>query len=164
MRTCDASAEILSEFKVYMRYTGQGWEIPVVLSEAQAMAPDAEVFERLFEDDYAKLFGRTVTGLDIEITVWSVNATTPAEKTAQLAEATPNGAAESHGTREIFDPRLANFAQAQIVERGDMSPGATVTGPAVITEDETTIIVPASRRAIGQADGCIDLRRKGGET
>lgn len=26
VRNCDAEAEILSEFKVYMRYTGQGWE------------------------------------------------------------------------------------------------------------------------------------------
>jgi N-methylhydantoinase A len=41
VRTCDANAEILNEFKVYMRYTGQGWEIPIVLSEAQAMTPDA---------------------------------------------------------------------------------------------------------------------------
>ena len=27
---CDPSSEILSDFKVYMRYTGQGWEIPIV--------------------------------------------------------------------------------------------------------------------------------------
>jgi len=38
-----------------------------------------------------------------------------------------------------------------------MQDGQTVQGPAAITEDETTIIVPASRSAIKQADGCIDL-------
>ena len=32
-------------------------------------------------------------------------------------------------------------------------------GPAAITEDETTIILPASRHAIRQADGCIDITR-----
>ena len=31
-----------------------------------------------------------------------------------------------------------------------------------INEDETTIIVPSSRVAMGQADGCIELRVKGG--
>ena len=31
---CDPSSEILSDFKVYMRYSGQGWEIPIVLTEA----------------------------------------------------------------------------------------------------------------------------------
>jgi hypothetical protein len=28
----------------------------------------------------------------------------------------------------------------------------------VITEEETTIVVPASRMALALADGCIDLR------
>jgi hypothetical protein len=31
----------------------------------------------------------------------------------------------------------------------------------VITEDETTIIVPARFAAVRQSDGCIDLRVKG---
>ena len=84
VRTCDATADILSEFKVYMRYSGQGWEIPIVLTQAQAMAPDAATFQRLFEDDYTKLFGRTVVGMDIEITVWAVNATTPPAKVAAI--------------------------------------------------------------------------------
>ena len=38
--------------------------------------------------------------------------------------------------------------------------GATATGPAIITEDETTIIVPSSRHATRQPDGCIDMRIK----
>jgi N-methylhydantoinase A len=42
-----------------------------------------------------------------------------------------------------------------------MADGARVEGPAVITEDETSIIVPSSRIAMRQPDGCIDLRVKG---
>ena len=80
VRTCDAVSPILSEFKVYMRYTGQGWEIPIELTEEQAMNPDAAAFEARFIEDYSKLFGRPVEGMDIEITVWSVNATTPPEQ------------------------------------------------------------------------------------
>ena len=37
VRTCDASAEIQTEFKVYMRYSGQGEEIPVIIPAAQAL-------------------------------------------------------------------------------------------------------------------------------
>ena len=83
VRTCDNVSPILSEFKVYMRYTGQGWEIPIALTEDQAMNPDAATFEARFIEDYRKLFGRPVAGMDIEITVWSVNATTPPEKVAR---------------------------------------------------------------------------------
>ena len=161
VRNCDADADILSEFKVYMRYTGQGWEIPITLTQTQALQPDAETFQTLFEEDYTKLFGRTVTGLDVEITVWSVNATTPPEKVARIAEATHSGTAPKHSTRRIFDPALASYQDADVVLRDQMQSGQSTHGPAAITEDETTIIVPASRTALRQPDGCIDLRVKG---
>jgi N-methylhydantoinase A len=160
VRTCDAEAAIECIFKVYMRYSGQGWEIPVDLSQAQAMAPDAAEFERLFEAEYIKLFGRTVAGMDIEITVWSVNATTPSEVVARVALAIDGQAAPIAAERQIFDPALSQFTNAAVVIREAMQPGAHVEGPAAITEDETTIIIPSSRRAIRQPDGCIDITLK----
>ncbi|WP_195820126.1 hydantoinase/oxoprolinase family protein [Roseobacter sp. MH60115] len=161
VRSCDARSDILCEFKVYMRYTGQGWEIPIVLSAAQAMAPEAETFKTLFEQDYTKLFGRTVAGLDIEITVWSVNATTPPDPV--LREETTSGTLQApvDAERQMFDPAQAAFLTTSVVQRAAMTVGAEVAGPAAITEDETTIIVPESRRAIRQPDGCIDVIRKG---
>ncbi|MEO9631614.1 MAG: hydantoinase/oxoprolinase family protein [Sulfitobacter sp.] len=161
VRNCDAGAEILSEYKVYMRYSGQGWEIPIVLDEADALNPNAVRFEALFEADYAKLFGRTVEGLDIEITVWSVNATTPPEAVARTAGQSPGAAADVALSRRMFDPALAEYCDADVVLRAQMAPGQTAQGPAAITEDETTIILPASRRAICQPDGCIDITVKG---
>jgi N-methylhydantoinase A len=161
VRNCDAVSPILSEFKVYMRYSGQGWEIPITLTEQQAMAPDAATFEARFIEDYTKLFGRPVEGMDIEITVWSVNATTPPETVERVAEAASSAAAAVQGERKLFDPALADFVTATVVQRDDMGKGATVAGPSVITEDETTIVVPSSRTATRQPDGCIDIIVKG---
>ncbi len=161
VRTCDAVSPILSEFKVYMRYTGQGWEIPIDLTEEQAMNPDAATFQARFEEDYAKLFGRTVAGMDIEITVWSVNATTPPEKVTPIAAQPATDAAATTGTRDIFDAASGAFAQADIIDRTTLTSGQTITGPAAVTEDETTIIIPASRTAMRQPDGCIDITAGG---
>ena len=161
VRNCDAVSMILAEFKVYMRYAGQGWEIPIVLTEEQAMNPEVATFEARFIEDYVKLFGRAVAGMDIEITVWSVNATTPPEKVAQIVESVATTAAQVHGQRHLFDPAVAEFVDATVILRDAMAEGATVAGPCVITEDETTIIVPSSRMAIRQPDGCIDVRVKG---
>ena len=86
VRSCDAKAEIDAQYKVYMRYSGQGWEIPVALDATLAQSPDAAKFEALFEREYKTLFGRSVAGMDIEITVWSVNAATT------IAAATAPGA------------------------------------------------------------------------
>ena len=160
VRTCDADSPINCEFKVYMRYTGQGWEIPVTLTEAQAMTPDAATFLSLFETDYTRLFGRTVAGLDVEITVWSVNATTPPSPVEPLGAAGRGGTIIGTGTRAVFDPALAQVVDAAVVARTGLMDGATIDGPAVLTEDETTIIVPASRTATHLPDGCIDLTRK----
>ena len=161
VRTCDEVSPILSEFKVYMRYTGQGWEIPIELTEKQAMNPDAAKFETRFIEDYSKLFGRPVEGMDIEITVWSVNATTPPEKVMRMDETDGSDVVTVAGQRPLFDAALAKYLDAQIVNRFDMGSGQRAKGPAAVVEDETTIIVPASRDAIRQPDGCIDVVVKG---
>ena len=160
VRTCDATAPIHSEYKVYMRYTGQGWEIPISLTEAQAANPDAATFQSLFEADYTTLFGRTVAGMDIEITVWAVNATTDAATADALADTPAGKPATIDSTRAAFDPALAATTQAVVVQRKMLRPGDTVAGPALITEDETTIVIPASRQAIARPDGTIDITEK----
>ncbi|MEP5728905.1 MAG: hydantoinase/oxoprolinase family protein [Sulfitobacter sp.] len=161
VRTCDDVSPILSEFKVYMRYTGQGWEIPIALTKAQAMNPDPEVFEARFIEDYTKLFGRPVAGMDIEITVWSVNATTPPEPVTRLQETTGVTVAKAAGQRPLFDAAAGVYLDAQILNRLEMATGDHAAGPLALVEDETTIIVPASRNALCQPDGCIDVVIKG---
>lgn len=161
VRTCDADSPILSEFKAYMRYVGQGWEIPISLSEEQAMAPDASDFKARFEEDYARLFGRPVEGLDIEVTVWSVNATTAAAAVEMAQETPAEDVAEVAAFHDIFDAARGDFIRSDVIDRSTMSAGQSADGPAAIVEDETTIIVPTGRQAVCQSDGCIDVRVKG---
>jgi N-methylhydantoinase A len=160
VRTCDATVPIKAEYKIYMRYTGQGWEIPIELTAAQAADPNAATFQALFEADYTTLFGRTVAGMDIEITVWAVNATTEAATADPLGE-TPKGApGKVDAKRTLFDPVQGAASEAAVVLRGTLNPGDTVVGPALITEDETTIVVPNSRTAVARSDGTIDITEK----
>jgi N-methylhydantoinase A len=154
---CAPDEPVSSQYKVYMRYSGQGWEIPITLTQSQATAPDAATFKALFEKDYIALFGRAVEGLEVEITVWAVNATTKAQPAGSLQPIGAQTQAQTHGERTVFDPAAGDSVQAAIVQRGKMDTGTGIAGPAVITEDQTTIIVPASRAAVRQSDGCIDV-------
>ncbi|MGI3185982.1 hydantoinase/oxoprolinase family protein [Nioella aestuarii] len=160
VRSCDANADILTDYKVYMRYAGQGWEIPVPLTPEEAANPDAATFLKRFEEDYTRLFGRSVDGMEAEITVWSVNAYTPVPRVTPIGSAAASHAPSPQGRRDMFDPALAKRTTAEVHPRADLPEGATVEGPAVITEDETTIVLPTSRRATAQPDGCIDIRVK----
>ena len=160
VRTCDAKAPINAEYKVYMRYSGQGWEIPIALTAAQAANPDAVMFQTLFEADYTTLFGRTVAGMDIEITVWAVNATTEAIVADSLGDTPAGVRAAPVNKRALFDPVAGAACDADVFLRSALNPGDTVVGPALITEDETTIVVPVSRTAIARPDGTIDITEK----
>lgn len=164
VRSGDADSPIQAEYKAYMRYSGQGQEIPVVLTAAQASNPDVDVFQALFEKDYSALFGRTVDGIDIEIMVWSVNVTTLSAPVAPIelnkAAVTAAAQAQTSATRAIFEPALGTAVDAAIVLRHRLNPGDVVDGPAAITEHATTIILPSSRQAIVQTDGCIDIVSK----
>ncbi len=157
VRTCDADSPILAEFKVYMRYAGQGWEIPISLTPKQAMAPERAVFEARFVEDYSKLFGRAVSGMDIEITVWSVNATTPPEPVAPSPESDLLRTAVMNGKCSFYDPGAGRRVNVYRYERAKLPEGALIRNGGMIVEDETTIIVPKSRVAIRQPDGCIDI-------
>ena len=160
VRSCDADAGINAGFKAYMRYAGQGWEIPVTLTPDQASYPDAATYLALFEAEYAALFGRTVVGMEVEITVWSVNAFTLREAAVAVAEVPAGAAVAKTADRALFDAGLGVQTRAAVYNRADFIPGSHITGPAVITEDETTIVVPTSRRATALADGCIDMRKR----
>jgi len=157
VRSCDATAEILAEYKVYMRYSGQGWEIPVTLTVADATTANEERFKELFIKNYVALFGRAVEGLDIEITVWAVNATTPPQERKPVAAVKAIGSAQADGERDLFDPALGKAVTGPVIDRESLTSGQTIAGPAVIVEDETTIILPSSRKGISTADGCIDI-------
>ncbi|MEL6784435.1 MAG: hydantoinase/oxoprolinase family protein [Pseudomonadota bacterium] len=160
VRSCDARAEILTSHRVYMRYAGQGWEIPISLTAEQASTPDAGTFLALFEADYAQLFGRSVDGMKAEITVWSVNAYTPTDapdKVANIATTDLRGAGQ---TRALFDPAQGKASDAALIQRKDLVAGCQVYGPAVVSEDETTVIVPTSRTVTALADGTLDVSAK----
>ena len=156
--SCDAQATVDAAHKAYMRYAGQGWEIPVALPRAMAETPTAEGFLALFEAEYAALFGRTVAGLAVEITVWAVNAATPLPTPALTP---PAATAQPVATtpRALHDAARGTMQPAAVAPRALMRDGAHLPGPAIITEAETTIIIPAGFTATGRADGCIDITR-----
>ena len=157
VRGCAPDAPIASGAKAYARYAGQGWEIPVAIPRALAAAPDADELRHRFESAYEALFGRTVAGMDVEITGWAVEASTGPEPVDPFGPVPDAGDAPAGAVRALFDPALCRAVEASVVERASLRPGARVPGPALIVEDETTIVVPSSRAATVRADGCVDV-------
>jgi N-methylhydantoinase A len=154
--------ELNREVKAYMRYEGQGWEIVVYLPNREFVEGDNEQIRILFEDEYRRLFGRSLPGLDIEIMNWSVQASSPLAAVKPVARVAKTAELETDTRRNIFDAREQKFVEAGVFEREAMEAGNEVSGPAIIVEDETTTIVTSNFRATMQADRCLLVQHKSG--
>ncbi|WP_323765737.1 hydantoinase/oxoprolinase family protein [Marinovum sp.] len=155
------AAETTTRLTAFMRYTGQGWEIPVVLPYKSFVDGDKSEILTAFEAAYRTLFGRVIEGLGIEITNWSLVVASVLPETPPVSRHDSGTAVTVRRTRQFYDAALRQTVAAQEVERAEMTAGRAVDGPAVIVESETTTIVTSAYRCIGQGDGSLRLIRKG---
>jgi N-methylhydantoinase A len=137
--------------QAFMRYRGQGHEIPVPLGLG---AIDATDLRARFDAAYAGLFGRTIPRLEVEALTWTLSLATHRPLPAPVATSAPIPAAAPAGSRGLLDPATGLREEAALYERTALAPGMSFPGPALIVEDETTTIVPrgftASINALGQ--------------
>ena len=158
-----SSGRIVSEITAFMRYSGQGWEIPVPLPDEPFGADAAGRLEALFRDAYQRFFGRAIdglSGLEIEIVTISVKAADkrPAPEPATLTFGSRSVAAPH--SRAVFDPSSARALPTGIIARDSLTTGDRVSGPAVVVERETSTVVTAPFDVVMQSDGSLLMLRK----
>lgn len=153
--------ERITKLIAFMRYSGQGWEIPVPLEFRQFDSADVDDIKSRFEEAYTTLFGRTIEGLSIEITNWSLIVATHVPEPVAVKCQNTGQAASVKRMRGFYDAARRSNVEAQEIERTVMQAGVMVEGPAVIIEQETSTIVTSGYRAIGQSDGSMLLLAKG---
>lgn len=149
-----APAEGLVESRTaFMRYRGQGHEIPVLVPPGLA----ATALHQAFVAAYARVFGRAIPGLQPEVMTWALALSSPLAPPARLAEAAPLPMPATSASRMLTDPATGAADSAAIHARASLAPGATLRGPALIIEDETTTIIPKHWTARINAGGQIIL-------
>jgi N-methylhydantoinase A len=77
-----------------------------------------------------------------------------------LARRFPNGRPSRDRGRGGFDPDVGEFQEVALYWRGDLAPGARISGPAVIAEDETSTVVSPLYDARIDRFGYIELIRR----
>jgi N-methylhydantoinase A len=153
------AAKLVEQRSAFMRYRGQGHEIAVELPVRDLTAADRSTIRELFEAVYRRLYSRPIPGVEIEILSWVVAVRAPAE--GQLGAPTRERASKPKpaSRRPIFDPHTGEFEEVDIYRRPDLAPGARISGPAVIAEDETSTVVSPLFDARIDRFGYIELTR-----
>ena len=159
VRTAAGEAPLTTNRIAYMRYAGQGHEIAVPLRSGKLTASTIPALARHFDDAYRTLYGRVIPNMAVEIMSWSVTVSTRVKRAPQ-ARAMSRSAAKATSSRRMFEPRLARWRNVAAYERSSMRPGARVQGPALIVEDQTTVVVTSDFDASVNSLGYIVLDKR----
>ena len=144
----------------YMRYHGQGHEIEIRLPDRALLASDIDTLRKAFEAEYSRQFSRIVPGMTIEVLNWGLSVSS----FAPTHEAYPENPAQLHVQatehRQILCDVTGEWRPAGVFDRADLSPGASLSGPALIVEAQTTTFVSADFSAWVDSQGNIWLTRE----
>jgi N-methylhydantoinase A len=129
-----------------MRYVGQGYDVTVSLGTGAFDAAAAAAVKTSFEETYRRLYGRVYGQLPLEIMSLRMSASAPRELNgAGDGTAGAPGSARI-GTRPAWCVVARQPLDHAVYRRGRLTSGATLDGPAIVEEDESTTIVPAGAR------------------
>ena len=127
-----------------MRYVGQGYEISV---DVDIDDISLETLKKRFEVSYKSLYGRLLPDAEIEAISWTLTLSTAVENPVPIEPVQANKEVDfKYTSQELVE--IDRSANARCIERSQLKPGHTVRGPALITEQHTTTVVPSEFKAI----------------
>ncbi|SIR85171.1 N-methylhydantoinase A [Haladaptatus litoreus] len=134
-----------------LRYVGQSFELTVPVGESF----DAEAVAGRFREAHQNAYGYT---MDDPIELVNLRATAVVERESLSVSYRTAGEARK-GTREVFFGD--EFHETAVFDRIGLGEGKTVEGPAILEQNESTVVVPPAWSGTVQADGTFVL--SGGE-
>jgi N-methylhydantoinase A len=128
-----------------MRYVGQGFEVTVPVGPGEDLRAASEAA-------YVRAHGRTGPDVPIEAVSWRVLTRGPDPALELVAARAGDGDARK-GTRDVYFGD--GYVETPIYDRYRMGPGATIDGPAIVEERESTTVVGPGATARVAGDGSL---------
>lgn len=153
--------DITGHRSVDVRYKGQGYEIEVPVSGIDFRLGDAAEIRaelaRRFAEHYARSYGRVLGNAELEATTWRIRAEgKTGSESGSLKVAVAAGGDTPIDRRRLFFGTRVGFVETPLYDRYRLPPGSRGTGPALMQERETTVVIPP--RARWRVDEQMNLR------
>jgi len=137
-----ADTEQLTEKRTaFMRYRGQGHEIPVPITDLFLTSPSKEVLVDTFEAEYERLFGRIIPNLTAEVMTWSLTLSTNRKLKESISTFKRTNKPKPTSKRRVFSVSLNKYQEIPTYQRELLAPGNWIPGPNLITENGTSTYV-----------------------
>jgi N-methylhydantoinase A len=139
-----------------LRYAGQGHEIRVDLPSGRLEPSSLGAIRETFETVYRTLFGRTGPEVPLEAVSWRVIASGPTPRVNLSAPSVETSSDARKASRPVYFPEWEEHRPVNVYDRYLLAPGATLDGPAIIEERESTIVVgPGARVDVDEARNVV---------
>ena len=126
-----------------IRYVGQGHEIQVPLPAGRLSSDSVTTIINSFEEVYRRLYERLSQSVPIEIINWRVTSSGPAPRVRLQVARDEQTAAQTarKGSRKAYFPELGGYHDTAVYNRYGLLPATSFSGPAIVEERESTVIV-----------------------
>ena len=158
------ASALQTRFQLQLRYAGTDTALPCpyepALPTPEALAALRDHFETAYRQRFAFLMPErelVIEAINVECTLPGVSTATPSQ--TQPATEHPASAVSSVRMYCLQDEAPAGWRDAALYQREALAPGATLDGPAVIAERNSTTVVEPGWQARMGADGCLLLQR-----
>jgi N-methylhydantoinase A len=137
-------AEVEVEREADMKYAGQAHEIAVSIPPGDLGPDDVDDIEARFHDTYERTYGYSSPEEDVEGITWKATVRSPTETLAlEEVESGSDRASDARkGSREAYFDSAGGFVETAVYDRERLGPGASLAGPAVVEEVNSTTVVP----------------------
>jgi len=125
-----------------LRYANQGYEITVPVPDGPVTDTTLAQTIMAFHQEHQRLYTYASPELAVELVNLRVSASGPARPFALTPlPAAPDMSLPHAATRAVYFPNAGGFVACPVYEYAALPPGVRLTGPTIITQDLSTIVV-----------------------
>src|SRR5712692_6992491 len=124
------------------RYVGQGYELTVPVPLGRLDGAALARVRASFDDIYTARYGYANPDQPVEIVTWKLSAIGGAPRIALAKAAAGSGDGSRKGVRRAYFPEVRGYAYTPVYDRYALTPGMSLTGPAIVEERESTTVLP----------------------
>ena len=159
LEACGADGARVFRRSADMRFAGQGYEINVPLPTVDYQPGDATGLKDAFFEVYTRTYGdREFDHNDlVEGVNWRLSASggRPPFEFAQLENRIGMTGDAAKGNRPVYFPETDGFSDCPVYDRYALRAEDALSGPAIVEERESTVVIPPESHAFVDPSGNI---------
>ena len=144
-----------------LRYVGQSYEINIPVPPGEVSGEDLENIAAKFHEKHQMIYGHSAPEEPVELVNLRVTVIGKAAKPKlkELPKEKKSSDTALKGTRKVYFKKYKDFVECPIYERSKLAYDSEVSGPAIIEEMSSTIVIPPDYTARVDKYGNIIISR-----